>query len=353
MTVKVLIVDDSAFMRKTLHMLLSQSCDIDVVGTAADVYEAREKIKAFQPDVLTLDIEMPKMNGLAFLERLMKLRPMPVVMVSSLTSRSAEATLLALELGAVEAVFKPVNCTMESLSQLSKEICTKIQHAAKTNVNNRIGPSTPLSFGQERLLKQQAHLQDTQLIAIAGSTGGVEAFHILLSELALPMPPIVIVQHMPEGFTTRFAERLNTQLAFDVREAKNGEILKANAVRIAPGDRHMFIRRDGANLITCLHDEQPVCGHRPSADILLSSIADTVEDKALGILLTGMGYDGAQGLLAMKLKNAITLVQDEQSCLVYGMPRAAKEIGAVCSELSLYGIAETLNNVSQSNIKVA
>jgi two-component system chemotaxis response regulator CheB len=351
MSIKVLIVDDSAVMRQTLNMLLSQCRDIDVVGMACDAFEAREKIKMLNPDVLTLDIEMPKMNGLAFLEKLMRLHPMPVVMVSSLTSRHAEATLLALQLGAVDVVAKPVLCSQNTMAALSLEICEKIKCAASAKVdkiftNAKTELSCPMiSANNIPVLSQQAG--SLKLLAMAASTGGVEAFHCLLGQLKPPLPPVVIVQHMPRSFTRSFAERLNSQHGLEVREAEDGEILQPSMVRIAPGDYHLEIDNMQGQVRTRLHRGPEICGHRPAADLLFVSVAEAFGPQAMGVVLTGMGQDGAEGLLHMKRSGALTIAQDKPTSLVYGMPRAALEKGAICAQFSLNELATFIRQISQ------
>jgi two-component system chemotaxis response regulator CheB len=327
MTVRVLVIDDSPFMRGMLTSLLEVDNSIKVVATAKDSYEAREKIKMHNPDVITLDIQMPKMNGLAFLDRLMRLRPMPVVMVSTITQNGADATLLALELGAVDFVAKPQSSDKKSLEDMGADIRAKVIEASKANVN-------PLGFDEVRVAS--SHNQPALypapdpglVIAMAASTGGVEAFHTILTSLPMGLPPILIAQHMPKGFTHRFADRLNRIIDADVQEARDGEELVNGMIRVAPGDIHMEVKSDGSKLKTVLHQGDLVSGHRPSADVLFRSVAQTAGIKSIGIVMTGMGRDGAQGLKAMRDAGARTFVQDAKTCLVAGMPRAALKLDA-------------------------
>lgn len=332
---RLLIVDDSALVRNLLQHLLSSVPDIEIVGTASDPLEAREMIKALSPDVLTLDIEMPNMNGLEFLEKIMRLRPMPVIMISTLTQRGAVASLQALELGAFDYIPKPTSMLDKlHLAQLKVQLIAKIRAAASA----RLRP-------YQRLMRQST-LQyapveaGARVIAIGASTGGVEALRDLLARFPSNMPPIVITQHMPEQFTPSFARRLDSMCDIQVREAAQGDLLEPGRAYIAPGNQHLEIAAAKGNHIVCqLHEGPRVSGHRPSVDVLFNSVAQVVGADSIGVLLTGMGRDGASGLLAMCQAGAHTIGQDEASCVVYGMPRAARTIGAVREELPLDAIA--------------
>ncbi len=323
--VRVLVVDDSPTMRALLSSILRRDPEIEVVGAAGDPYEAREAIKALNPDVLTLDVEMPRMSGLEFLEKLMRLRPTPVVMVSTLTQEGAETTLDALELGAVDCVGKPsVGIGPEAFAELA----AKVKSAARSRVRpaGERGPSpTP----------QASFQPNGRIVAIGSSTGGVEALMTVLSAYPANCPPTVITQHMPPSFTRSLAERLNRSYAPEISEAQDGAPLTVGRVYIAPGGDHHLEIVAGAHGPRCrLRPGPPVNGHRPSVDALFRSVAAS-RLSAVGIILTGMGRDGAEGLLAMREAGADTIGQDEASCVVYGMPKAAMSIGAVARQFSL------------------
>jgi len=334
--IRVLIVDDSALMRQMLSSLLASDPAIEVVGTAPDPLVAREKIKALNPDVMTLDVEMPGMDGLAFLERLMTLRPMPVVMVSSLTAQGAAVTLRALELGAIDVVCKPTD--PGGLAARRGELIEKIKAAAVA----RLRPRGESGGRPNRLPVTQIYRSSEKLVAIGASTGGVEALREIVVVMPADAPPIVIAQHIPPRFSASFAERLNGLAAVRVKEAGDGERILAGHVYIAPGDRHLRVRRSGAALVTQLEDGPLVSGHKPSVDALFHSVATACGSKAVGVILTGMGRDGADGLLAMRQAGADTLGEDESSCVVYGMPKAARDNGASKRELPLGKIAEEM-----------
>ncbi len=336
--IRVLIVDDSALMRQMLSSLLGSDPAIEVVGTAPDPLVAREKIKALNPDVVTLDVEMPRMDGLAFLEKLMTLRPMPVVMVSSLTERGAEVTLRALELGAVDVFCKPGDADGGLLAH-GAELIDKVKAAALARVRPLGGtkPAAPRSLAVTTLYRSTE-----RLVAIGSSTGGVEALRDIILALPPDAPPIVITQHIPPRFSTSFAQRLDSLAAVRVKEAADGERIVSGHAFIAPGDRHLAVRRSGASLVTHVYDGPLVGGHKPSVNVLFHSVAEACGAKAVGVILTGMGRDGADGLLAMRLAGAATLGQDESSCVVYGMPKAARESGAVERELPLSRLADEI-----------
>jgi two-component system, chemotaxis family, protein-glutamate methylesterase/glutaminase len=333
--IRTLIVDDSATMRKLIAAALSADPEIEVVGEAADPLQARDAIKALSPDVITLDVEMPNMNGLDFLERLMRLRPMPVVMVSTLTTRGAEATLAALELGAVDCVAKPSGCTPRAFDVLAE----KVRAAAGARVRPRSAPAGPCE-------PDAAFAPENRVVAIGSSTGGVEALLTLVERLPANCAPTVITQHMPATFTKSFAERLNRSCAADVREARDGDPLAPGKVFLAPGgDSHLEI--DGVTHLRCrVRPGPPVSGHCPSVDQLFESVARVAKARSLGVILTGMGRDGAKGLLAIREAGGRTLGQNEATSVVYGMPKAAFELGAVERQLPLEKIGPAIRQLT-------
>jgi two-component system chemotaxis response regulator CheB len=333
---RVLIVDDSATMRGLIAATLRADPEIEVVGQAADPLEARQLIKDLNPDVITLDVEMPNMSGLEFLEKLMRLRPMPVVMVSTLTARGAEATLNALELGAVDCLAKPATAGPGAFDQLAE----KVTSAARAKVRG-LAAVRPAAFQAD-----PNYAPDGKVVAIGSSTGGVEALMTLIARMPANCPPTVITQHMPGTFTRSFAERMNRACAAEVSEAKDGDVLAAGRIYLAPGgDNHLEI--EGVSHPRCrVAPADPVNGHRPSVDVLFNSVARTVKGRAVGVILTGMGRDGARGLLALREAGARTLGQDEASCVVYGMPKAAFETGAVERQLPLEKVAAAILNLT-------
>jgi two-component system chemotaxis response regulator CheB len=337
--IRVLIIDDSALMRQILSQMLSRDPAMTVVGTAPDPYVAREKIKALNPDVITLDVEMPRMDGLAFLERLMRGRPMPVVMVSSLTEGGCDVTLRALELGAVDFVTKPRLDLRERLWDQADELIEKIKAAAAARIRpRRLGTApTPVA----RPVTPHFRLSDT-VICLGASTGGTEALREVLTALPADAPGVVVVQHMPERFTRAFAERLDHLCTVRVKEAEDGDRVLAGHVLIAPGNFHLRVTRDGALVRARVSAEAPVHHHRPSVDTLFHSAAEALGPNAIGVIMTGMGNDGAQGLLAMRQAGARTLAQDSDSCVVFGMPREAIANGAAERAVPLGRIAETV-----------
>ncbi|MET3927973.1 chemotaxis response regulator protein-glutamate methylesterase [Devosia sp. 2618] len=338
MSIKVLVVDDSALIREVLTRMLMRDNDIDVVGTATDPIEAREKIKALNPDVVTLDIEMPNMNGLQFLDRLMRLRPTPVVMVSTLTTRGASETLLALELGAVDFVAKPSADFSGGIEAFGANLRDKIRAAAKSDVRGRSASRADAP----KVAVKTAAAPVGSVIAIGASTGGVEAIRMVLSTMPVDCPPIVIAQHMPAGFTSRFAARLNELSIITVVEAEDRMPLLPGHAYVAPGDYHLRVERSLGQLKTRLGQEDPMSGHRPSVDVLFGSVAKTVGPLAVGAILTGMGRDGARGLKLMRDAGAYTVGQSQASSLVYGMPRVAFEEGAVVEQAPIEAVASRL-----------
>ena len=336
--VRVLIVDDSALIRQLLSSMLSSDPEIEVVGTAGDPLIARDRIKSLNPDVITLDVEMPNMDGITFLRKIMTLRPMPVIMVSTLTQAGADITLEALEIGAVDFIAKPSNDTTHGLAALTAELQAKVKAAARTRVGAR--PLTTVSASAPKRVRS-ARIRD-KIVAIGASTGGVEALKVVLMHLPADCPPILITQHMPPRFTAAFAQRLNRECAMTVSEAVHGDVIEAGHVYIAPGSHHLEIARHGVEYRCALNDGPPVTGHRPSVDVLFRSMARTVGRSAVGVILTGMGKDGAEGLLEMRNAGAKTVGQDEASSLIYGMPHVAFERGGVMRQCSLVNVADAI-----------
>lgn len=331
-SVRTLIVDDSAAMRALLHSALSSDPEIEVVGSAPEPNVARQMMKDLNPDVVTLDIEMPGMDGLSFLERIMRLRPTPVVMCSSLTTRGADVTIAALRLGAVDYVEKP-RFSDGRMSRSIEELCTKVKAAARSKVRRSITIERVRSAGPAN--------PGNRLIAIGASTGGVDALFSILAALPEKCPPVLIVQHMPPVFTKRLAERLNANCRLKVVEAQHGMPIVPGTVYIAPGgDRHMTLS-SGSQRIINLTEAERMTGHRPSVDALFHSVVP-LGSQAIGVILTGMGEDGASGLLSMRKAGARTFGQDANSCVVYGMPRAAAACGAVEKELGLSALPKAI-----------
>lgn len=328
--------------------IINQQPDMEVVAVAPDPLVARELIKQHNPDVLTLDVEMPRMDGLDFLERLMRLRPMPVVMVSSLTERNSEVTLKALELGAVDFVTKPRLGLRDGLLEYSEQIADKIRAASAARPRRAQPPGT----APRRLVSPYSTTE--KVVLIGASTGGTEAIRRVLEPLPTNSPAIMITQHMPAGFTRSFVQRLNTLCSLRVHEAEDGQRVLPGNVYLAPGGvAHMTVVRSGANYVVALQDSEPVNRHRPSVDVLFHSAAKVVGRNAVGVILTGMGKDGALGLLAMKEAGAVTMAQDEASSVVFGMPREALHIGAADFEVPLHEISEAiLKNVGSHGNRV-
>lgn len=335
--IKVLIVDDSALIREVLSRTLGKDGDIVVVGTAEDPLEAREKIKTLNPDVVTLDIEMPNMNGLQFLEKLMRLHPLPVVMVSTLTTKGASETLLALELGAVDFVAKPNATLSGGLDAFGENLRQKVRAASNADVRSRAMKATaPI------VQVRTAAAPRGSLIAIGASTGGVEAIRVVLSTMPTDCPPIVIAQHMPPGFTSRFAARLDEVTDLKVVEAEDRMPLENGRAYVAKGDFHLRVERSSGQLKCRLSQDELASGHRPSVDVLFESVAKSIGPMAVGAILTGMGRDGARGLKLMRAAGAYTVGQSQSSALVYGMPRVAFDEGAVIEQAPVEQITAKL-----------
>jgi two-component system chemotaxis response regulator CheB len=350
--IKVLVVDDSALVRQILVEILKGARDMEVVGTASDPFVARERIKETNPDVLTLDVEMPRMDGLTFLANLMRLRPMPVVMVSSLTERGAESTLKALELGAVDFVSKPKVDVAGTLVDFSEEILAKIRVAAGARVKSggviHVAPKhsadaiIPIEQDARRVLRTT-----DRIIAVGASTGGTEAIRELLMGLPADSPAIVIAQHIPAAFSAPFTRRMDSLCQLSVCEPHDGQYIMAGHVYIAPGGKHLLVERDGTRYRCRLNDGPPVNRHCPSVDVLFRSVAQKVGPNAVGVILTGMGDDGARGLKEMRDAGAPTIAQDEASSVVWGMPGAAVKLGAVGEILPLSKVAEAVMRLAE------
>lgn len=343
--IRVLVVDDSAIVRKVLADVLNQQPDIEVAGTAPDAFVARDKIVALRPDVITLDVEMPRMDGLTFLEKLMKHYPLPVIVVSSLTQNSTRAALEALSRGAVDVLAKPGG--PYSVADLRDDLPQRVRAAAAARLRAAPAPApaaqrNPAPMAVSAPVVRTGHAAH-HLIAIGASTGGTVAIERVLSALPASMPPIVIAQHIPPGFSATFAQRLNKVCAIEVKEAEGGETLSCGMAVVAPGNRHLEVERiPGGGWRTRLHNGPKVCYQRPSVDVLFRSVARAAGAQSTGVLLTGMGADGAAGLLEMRRAGAGTIAQNEDTCVVYGMPREAVRLGGVQHVLPLDEIAGVL-----------
>lgn len=351
---KVIVIDDSALVRQLLSEILNSDPAIEVVATAADPYQARDKIKQFNPDVLTLDVEMPRMDGVTFLRNLMRLRPMPVVMVSTLTEKGAQVTLEALSLGAFDFVAKPKLDLSHTLEDYAEEIIAKVKAAAAMPVSaltSRPGLQVEQKLTADAILAKTTAattLRTTEkIIAIGASTGGTEAIKEVLCALPPSAPGVVITQHIPAAFSAAFAKRVNGLSPMQVSQAEDGEQILAGHAYIAPGDKHLLVERSGARYYCRLNDGPPVSRHKPSVDVLFRSVAQHVGPNAIGIMLTGMGDDGAQGMLEMKQAGAQNLLQDEKSSIVWGMPGAAFKLGAAEKTVPLQKIAEEILKLSR------
>ena len=357
--IRVLVVDDSAVMRQLLTEILCSDPDIEVVGTAPDPYIAREKIKLLNPDVLTLDVEMPRMDGLAFLRNLMRLRPMPVVMCSSLTQHGAAVAFDALSLGAIDFVAKPMIDVAHGIRDAAQEIISKVKMAAHAQVRPLV--DVPALIVKDRhdagavLPKRSAptHFATTdRIIAIGASTGGTEAIKQVLAQLPSDIPGIVIAQHIPKAFSGPFAQRMDANSLLNVCEASDGQPILAGHVYIAPGDQHLLVVRNGARYQCRLSDGELVNRHRPSVDVLFRSVAQSAGRNSIGVMLTGMGRDGAEGMKEMREAGAMTIAQDEKSSVVWGMPGAAWQIGAVQSLHGLHQIAARIVDLANTPVEM-
>ena len=335
--VRVLVVDDSALVRQLMSELLGADPGIEVVGTASDPYIARERIKQLSPDVLTLDVEMPRMDGLTFLRNLMRLRPMPVVMVSTLTQAGAQVTLDALELGAVDYVAKPTLDIARGLADYAGVLTAKVRQAARARVSRIATPATAQEYAGPI-----GYRTTDRLLAIGASAGGTQAIREVLDRMPADAPATVIAQHIPAAFSGAFAERLNKHSRMTVMEARDGQPLLNGHAYVAPGGRHLRVVRSGARWVAALGDDAPVRGHRPSVDVLFESVAAHAGANACAALLTGMGDDGARGLLALRKAGASTCAQDEATSVVWGMPGAAVALNAAQEVLPLQQVAHRL-----------
>jgi two-component system chemotaxis response regulator CheB len=341
MAIKVLIIDDSAMIRKVFSAELSKDPEIEVVGTAPDPIVGRDKIVQLRPDVITLDIEMPRMDGLTFLEKLMTHYPMPVVVVSSLAKKGGDVALRAMELGAVEVVSKPGSAY--SVGDMSEQLIEKVKAAARVKVFKSPSKSSYSSNSVGSPAVSSMSVKTTnKIIAIGASTGGTEALREVISRFPANSPPIVVVQHMPQNFTKAFADRLNSICEVEVKEAVDGEYLATGKVLIAPGNQHMEIRRSGVNYYVALLDGPMLFHQRPAVELLFNSVAKYAGKNAVGAILTGMGKDGAQGLLNMRQAGANTIAQDERTCIVFGMPKEAIDLGAAQVVKPLQSITQTI-----------
>lgn len=343
--IKVLIVDDSALIRQTFKTLLETDSDIQVIGTAGDPYIAVQKIQREKPDVITLDIEMPRMDGLTFLRKIMMQAPMPVIVISNQTLKGADVALKALEIGAVDVMSKPAMSTKNEIEESRIHLVDKVRSAFFSKRNSKTESSQPAIKERLKVAAPQRPLQQgtfsaQSIVAIGASTGGTEAIRSFLESLPPKMPPILIVQHMPEKFTSSFAKRLNEICALNVKEAEDHEPVLANTVYIAPGNHHMAIKQHGGKLVIKIYQGELVNRHRPSVNVLFHSVAELKGKHAVGVILTGMGDDGATGMLAMHQKGSFTIAQDEASSVVFGMPNKAIAAGGVSSVLPLSDIAK-------------
>jgi two-component system chemotaxis response regulator CheB len=335
MSIKVLIVDDSALVRSLLAEIVRDAPDMTLVGAASDAYVARDMVKEFSPDVITLDIEMPRMDGLAFLEKLMNARPTPVIMISTLTESGAEATLRALELGAVDFIPKPKLGIATGIREYAELIVEKIRAAAGVRVRAKATRNQPEITASQKTSASNRLQSTEKIIAIGASTGGTEAIKELLMQLPAAVPGIVMTQHMPPGFTRTYAERLNKVTRLHVVEAKGGERILPGHAFLAPGGHHLIVVRSGADYLVKLSDAEPLHRHRPAVDVMMESVALAGGKNVVGVLLTGMGKDGAKGMLDIRNHGGYTLAQDEASCVVYGMPKEAVAIGGVDQTVEL------------------
>ncbi len=341
-TTRVLIVDDSIVFRRYLQEVLAQEPTFSVVATASDALDAAEKIISLKPDVITLDIEMPGMSGITFLRKLMQTNPMPVLMVSSYTEENSSSTIEALATGAVDFVLKPSSDGAQNKEGFEREIVQKLKTAAEGKISRLPVTTRGQREKSGTLLHSLYERPDQHLIAIGASTGGTRALYDVLKWLPLNTPGMVVVQHMPPNFTGPYAKRMDRLCLLSVKEAENMDDIRPGRVLIAPGGRHMKIEKTETGYRVCLVDRPPINFHRPSIDFLFQSVADTARNKAIGIILTGMGSDGAKGLLSMREQGAYTIAQNEETCVIFGMPRAAIKLGAVCEVVPIDDVSQTI-----------
>lgn len=351
--IKILIVDDSAVVRAALSKMLSADSEIEVVGTAPDPYIAMDKIETLKPDVITLDIEMPKMDGLTFLEKLMKINPIPVIMVSTWTSNNSDKAIKSLSLGAFDFVQKPSNSSM--LMEMQNEIISKIKTAGKCSLPKLIspGPKIKTASSNNILLNAVDNIKqnDDRIILIGASTGGTVALESILKKLPNTLPGIVIVQHMPEHFTKAFADRLDSLCKINIKEAEDGDEVRYGCAYIAPGGKQCYVNKKNGKYKIIINDDEPVNRHKPSVDVMFLSAAKNNCSNVLSIILTGMGKDGAKGMLTLKQLGSYNIAQDEESCVVYGMPREAFEIGASHEVRNINEIPTRIIDIIQNNKK--
>jgi len=344
--IRVLVVDDSAVVRKVFSEELSREKDIEVIGTAPDPYVARDKIVSLKPDVITLDVEMPRMDGLTFLKKLMKHYPLPVIIISSLTKKGGKLGMEALSLGALEVMSKP--SSSYSVGEMSVQLVDKIRAVAKLKVSSRRG-KTSNKIAPVKITSKALSRTTNKVIAIGASTGGTEALKVVLTAMPPNAPGTVVVQHMPANFTTSFAERLNELSAMTIKEAEDGDYLSNGIGLVAPGNYHMLLKRSGARYYVQVKKGPLVHHQRPAADVLFNSVSKYAGSNAVGVILTGMGADGAAGLLKMKEAGAHTVAQDEKSCVVFGMPKEAIKLGAAEKVVPLKNITETALDMALDN----
>ncbi len=341
MPIKVLVVDDSALIRSLLSAVIDQAPDLILVGSASNAYIAKEMVIRYSPDVITLDIEMPEVNGLTFLDRLMKARPTPVIMISTLTEQGADATLRSLELGAIDFIAKSKLNIVNGKIEYQQEIVDKIRAAAHVSLKK------PIKRVSELKILPLQYVDSKTVVGIGASTGGTEAIRLILQQLPSNFPAIIITQHMPPNFTHSFAQRLNATCKINVHEACDGERILPGTAYIAPGDKHLEIVKKGVIYLVQLNDGPIVSGHKPAVDVMFESLAKAVGINAVAAVLTGMGKDGANGLLSLFQLGAITIAQDEESSIVYGMPRAAVEIGATKQIIPLEKMSQALIDAAE------
>ncbi len=351
--IKVLIVDDSALVRKLLFNILDGDPSIEVVGTAPDPYIAIKKIKALNPDVLTLDIEMPRMDGLTFLSKLMKVHPMPVIMFSTLTEAGGQATMKALSLGAIDYIAKPKVRQSEEINLLGEELVSKVKTAAQAKVKKAVTPKleVPPKLGMDAIIsanKTKPVVEGEKVLVIGASTGGTVAIEQVLNRFTVDVPPILIVQHMPPVFTKSFADRVNSLSAINVREAQDNDRLMRGVALVAPGGKHMIVNHDRNGYYVSIKDGPPVNRHKPSVDVLFRSAANSLGANAIGVILTGMGDDGARGMKEMSDAGAYTIAQNEDTCVVFGMPKVAIEMGGVSKVVPLGSIAARVMELAKN-----